>query len=444
MTIRAIATGGAVLARRRVVLACGGTPGDFLLRTDRAVYRAGQTITLTAQGGGVEPVFVDFIKDGQTLVSETVEMNDGKGEHAFDLPPDLFGTIQLVAYRFTPAGAPLRKIRVLYVSPADGLKIQAALDKNEYRPGREATLRLSLTDAAGKPTPGAVSLAAVDEAVFALMSQRPGMEQTFCNLERDLLKPVYALYPWTPDANAGAGQRDRALFASTARSINHKAGPHSLAASSFPDKEKRVLELRAKRLNAVHLGWVGLILASMLLAYAAVWSLPLANVLKIHGAAWLLLVPLGLLGVLGWTLIPEAPQARIFRDDRAGAILRHHGLDLTNTDLGLDDRLPLAYNVDRLEEVSVPGLLAEVAAAWTPCSRPAPAAVLPRDAPLAAATDHRRSGQIAAVPIDLADSITTWRLGGQRRLGRRPTRRRAVADQGLSAVLRRSRSARVR
>src|SRR5207245_2486085 len=34
-------------------------------------------------------------------------------------------------------------------------------------------------------------------------------------------------------------------------------------------------------------------------------------------------------------------------------------LDLTNTDLGLDGGMPPNYNVDRIEEVSVPGRLGE-------------------------------------------------------------------------------------
>ena len=47
--------------------------------------------------------------------------------------------------------------------------------------------------------PGALSLAAVDEAVFSVLGQRPGMESAFFTLEQALLKPVYAIYPWSPD-----------------------------------------------------------------------------------------------------------------------------------------------------------------------------------------------------------------------------------------------------
>ncbi|MGH7213747.1 MAG: hypothetical protein ACREIT_03155 [Tepidisphaeraceae bacterium] len=60
-------------------------------------------------------------------------------------------------------------------------------------------LTFTLTDATGKPTPGAVSLAAVNEAVFSVLEQRPGLEQTFFTLDQELLKPVYAIHDWSPD-----------------------------------------------------------------------------------------------------------------------------------------------------------------------------------------------------------------------------------------------------
>src|SRR5207249_3494929 len=102
----------------------------------------------------------------------------GQGELVFDIPPELFGTVQLVAYRFTGGhGLPVRKARVVYITPPEGLRVQATLDKGEYRPGKEAILNLRLLDDKGRPTPGAISLAAVDEAVFAVLTQKPGTEQ---------------------------------------------------------------------------------------------------------------------------------------------------------------------------------------------------------------------------------------------------------------------------
>ena len=47
-------------------------------------YKA--ALYLNCAGLDWEPVFVDFLKDDQTVLTETVEMADGRGELAFDLP----------------------------------------------------------------------------------------------------------------------------------------------------------------------------------------------------------------------------------------------------------------------------------------------------------------------------------------------------------------------
>ena len=56
-------------------------------------------------GPGVEPVFLDLIKDGQTVLSNTIPMANGRGELELGLPPELCGTILLCTYRYGPAGA---------------------------------------------------------------------------------------------------------------------------------------------------------------------------------------------------------------------------------------------------------------------------------------------------------------------------------------------------
>lgn len=213
-------------------LTCGTSGGEFILRTDRSVYRSGDTIHLTALGGGVEPVFIDVLKDKQTLLSQVVELRGGRGEATVDLSPDSFGTLELCAYRFGSAGLQVMKTRTLYVEAANQLKVAVERDADEYRPGGTAKLSFTLTDDAGKPTPGALSLAAVDEAVFHVLKQRPGLEGTFFNLDQELLEPVYAIYPWSPFAGRGPmlpaeeaqlvlrNELERALFSETARQVD--------------------------------------------------------------------------------------------------------------------------------------------------------------------------------------------------------------------------------
>lgn len=290
ITMRLLGADGMPIARHHVNLTCGEWPSDFLVRPDRATYRAGESMTLTALGGGVEPVFVDLIRDGQTMRSEVIEMGDkkgGGGDLTFDLPAELTGTVRLVAYRFVN-GLPMKKERTLYVAPAGGLKVQATLDAAEYRPGKEATLNVALTDEQGKPVAGAVSLVAVDEAVFAVQSQRPGMEQAFYTLEQELLKPVYAIYPWSPDD--AEARRDRALFAATARGDGKPAGgvfpagAHSLAGQTFPDKVRLLAALRGVRLEQVRMAWVGLIGLSLVVAYLSLYVFfPVRQVLLCSG-----------------------------------------------------------------------------------------------------------------------------------------------------------------
>lgn len=247
-------------SQRQVSLAIGQTTQDFILRPDRAVYDGGQKqgMTLAALGGGSEPVFVDLIKNDQTMLTDVISMTDGRGTVTIDLPPELFGTLQLCAYRHDRLGLRVRKSRIIFVKPASHVGIRAELDRNEYQPGKQAKLNLSLTDKVGTPVPGAISLAAVDEAVYFVLPQAPGMERGFCNLDKELLKPVWSICNWSPD-QASDPDLEQAIFAVTAVSMGEVAFPHitansipavqrswplSLSVSSYPTKEAAVQRTR--------------------------------------------------------------------------------------------------------------------------------------------------------------------------------------------------------
>src|SRR5439155_23171809 len=114
-------------------------------------------------------------------------------------------------------GLPVRKSRVLFIRPAGHVAIRTELDKAEYRPGASAKLQFTLTDGHGKPAPGALSLAAVDEAVFSVLDAAPGMEKTFYLLEEEMLKPIYTIYSWSPGAEPREDRErlEQAIFART-------------------------------------------------------------------------------------------------------------------------------------------------------------------------------------------------------------------------------------
>jgi type II secretory pathway pseudopilin PulG len=220
------ADGNGRVFRREIRLTCGQASQDFLIRTDKAVYRAGETVHLTAIGGGDDPVFVDIVKDNQTIVTEKISMTGGRGERKIDLPVELFGTVQLCNYRFSADGIPVRKSRVLYIDRAREIRVRADLDRPVYRPGQRARLGIALTDERGEPAPGAVSLAAVDEAVFSVLARAPGTEQRYSETEPDLLRPIYEVYRWSPRMPVAKSPVERArfeqaLFARTARDESH-------------------------------------------------------------------------------------------------------------------------------------------------------------------------------------------------------------------------------
>jgi hypothetical protein len=237
---------GKEAARRTVQLECGSHLPDFLLRPDRAVYDAGQRMTLTAVGGE-EPIFLEFLKDRQVLHTETVVMTGGQGGATIDLPPELFGTIEVRGVRFTADGYLHTRSRLLYIRPARAVKIHTTLDAAEYRPGGKAVVNYTLTDAAGKPAPGALSVAAVDAAVVGLLPQRPGQESWFFTADEKLLEPLRSIYPWTPEgsdpflaeAQFAAAASDEFGGVGVLRSVHDK----EIAVSAIKDPGQRMVEI---------------------------------------------------------------------------------------------------------------------------------------------------------------------------------------------------------
>ena len=166
----------------------------FLLRSDKAVYQAGQTAHISILSPESQnTVFVDVIKDGQTVLTKSVSLNGHKAEYALELPAELVGVLKLNAYVITADGEDRGCSRIIYVNPASGLHIATKLSQATYRPGEAATMDFAVTDGDGKPAPAALGIAAVDESVFALSESRPGLLQQFFDVESDLLKPRYQI-----------------------------------------------------------------------------------------------------------------------------------------------------------------------------------------------------------------------------------------------------------
>jgi hypothetical protein len=158
-----------------------GLSNDMCFRTDKAVYCLGEKPLVTILPPGHRATFfLDVLHNGQTVLTRTLPANDqGQTQMALDLPGDLWGVLELKAYAVTAGARIDMETRVIYVRGADELRIETSLDKAVFRPGETAQARFQVADSSGRPVPAALSLAAVDEAVFYVCENQPGRLDQF-------------------------------------------------------------------------------------------------------------------------------------------------------------------------------------------------------------------------------------------------------------------------
>ncbi|MDR3698293.1 MAG: MG2 domain-containing protein [Candidatus Sulfopaludibacter sp.] len=194
---------------------------QVLLRAERAVYRAGDAMRLrifsTKQGGAV---YVDIVKEGQTVLTRDLDLVNGQAELTMTATPDLAGTLDCNAYLFGRDARTVGDHRLLFVQPADELKVETAVESASYRPGEDARIRFRVTNSRGQGVQAALGLQVVDEAVFALAEKQPGFAKVFFYLEQEAMKPRYEIHSIGMPEVVGAqgAPRElaaRALFAAT-------------------------------------------------------------------------------------------------------------------------------------------------------------------------------------------------------------------------------------
>jgi 5-hydroxyisourate hydrolase-like protein (transthyretin family) len=176
----------------RAVAALNSDPlgENVLLRLDKAIYRGGDALKIDIHtSAGLPTVYLDIIKSGQTLLTRWLDVKDGGASHKLDLPPGLFGTLEVHAYQQLASGEIIRDSRVVYVHSRDDLKVEAKADHDTYLPGQSGKIVFTVTDARGNPTAAALGIIIVDEAVYALQEMQPGLEKVYFTLQEELLKP---------------------------------------------------------------------------------------------------------------------------------------------------------------------------------------------------------------------------------------------------------------
>lgn len=170
-----------------------------LLRTDKSLYKVGESAYLVAYSPqGRATMYFDVLRDRQTVLTKSVDLKDGRADVNLALTPDLSGTLEIHAYRIGRDGEIRRDTRVIYVDPANDLKVAVAPDKDTYLPGSPAKVRFTVTGPDGRPRPSALGVSIVDESVFALQEMQPGMEKVYFLLEKEILEPRYEIHGFSP------------------------------------------------------------------------------------------------------------------------------------------------------------------------------------------------------------------------------------------------------
>jgi A-macroglobulin TED domain/Alpha-2-macroglobulin family/A-macroglobulin receptor binding domain/MG2 domain/Carboxypeptidase regulatory-like domain/Alpha-2-macroglobulin bait region domain len=212
----------------RIPLETRAGTDQILLRTGRAVIKAGEPIQLKVLSTRARgSAYVDVVKNGQTILTRDVDLQGGQAQLTLNATPQMAGTLDIDAYLFGRDAQPVADHRLLFIQPADGLKIETTANAAVYKPGSDARVHFHVTNSQGEGVSAALGLQVVDEAVFALAEKQPGFAKVFFYLEQEVMKPRYEIHSISmPDVLEEPGESShneeeqhnlaaRALFSAT-------------------------------------------------------------------------------------------------------------------------------------------------------------------------------------------------------------------------------------
>jgi hypothetical protein len=153
---------------------------DLSVTTDKERYAPGDTATLLIQSRITGVALVTLERAGihrEIIVSIDGPMATVQVPITADLAPNVYAKVHIFKRTAANDAYPNAEGRLvtakteLVVPPLDKrLKVEIAANAAVYKPGQQASLTLHVTDAGGQPVRARVSLALVDEALFALQT----------------------------------------------------------------------------------------------------------------------------------------------------------------------------------------------------------------------------------------------------------------------------------
>ena len=219
---------------------------QVLVRTSHSVARPGDRMEImvlsTRQRGAA---YIDLVRDGQTILTRDVDLENGRAEMSVVVGPEMSGTLTIDAYVIGRSGHEVEDQRLVFVQPAEELHIETVADARSYLPGGEAKVHFHVTNQEGEGVSAALGLEVVDQAVFALAEKQPGFAKVFFYLEQEVMKPHYEIHsisstqviePAEDESDESHDRAARALFAAAESVAAHTL--ESEAGRALPETEK--------------------------------------------------------------------------------------------------------------------------------------------------------------------------------------------------------------
>jgi MFS family permease len=251
---------------------------SVLLRLEKPVYVIGDTMNLMVLTSARQgTVYVDIVREGQTISTRSLESKNGVALAAVDISPDMFGTLEIHAYKLLQGGEIARDTRLVVVNRPDDLLVDIKPGQEIYKPGDDGVLNIHVQGGANLTgVQSAVGLAIVDESVFALAQQDPGFAKLYFLLEQQILTPRYDLHGLgVPELMTGVPSNNpkfnEALNESAQASLS-AANPvmgvaFSLQANSYDEAMSRVYQQQTKGYQTIFLiGLAGFVIIPVVLA----------------------------------------------------------------------------------------------------------------------------------------------------------------------------------
>jgi uncharacterized protein YfaS (alpha-2-macroglobulin family) len=219
---------------------------QVLVRTSHSIARPGDRMEIavlsTRQRGAA---YIDLVRDGQTILTRDVDLENGRAEMNVVVGPEMSGTLTVDAYVIGRSGREAEDQRLVFVQPAEELHIETVADARSHLPGGEAKVHFHVTNQKGEGVSAALGLEVVDQAVFALAEKQPGFAKVFFYLEQELMKPHYEIHslsstqviePKEDESDESHDRAARALFAAAETVAAHTL--ESEAGRVLPETEK--------------------------------------------------------------------------------------------------------------------------------------------------------------------------------------------------------------